>query len=150
DKLEEKLPIDLNHVEFLNEEVHIPYQLKRVKKIPLVSKINIQYAPGYSSEKGVVLQPESIKISGPESVLDTITHLFTERITRKEVDSDLKDEVALRSPLNTLTLYQENVNYQVQVEKFTERQLRIPIKIINAPEGVNISLYPPTVQITFN
>lgn len=144
-----ELPLDLNNAEFLDEAIHIPYLTKSVKKVPLVSKMNIQYAPGYASEQEVQLKPDSVKLSGPDSLLNTISKIYTKPTKREDVKKDLDGAVKLENPDSRLTLYQNKVSYHLGVEKFTERELTVPITVIHAPENIDISLYPPSVRITF-
>src|SRR5699024_341230 len=60
------LPIDLNKAEFLEKEILIPFQMKSVKKVPVIPEIQIKYAPGFSSEKKLTLLTDSIQISRSE------------------------------------------------------------------------------------
>ncbi len=148
--LVKKLPIDFNNVEILSEKIYIPFQLRSTKTVPIIAKSQIRYAPGFSSEKGVILQPDSIKISGPQKLLDSTSVIYTNTIRKRDVQKDFKGSISLTGYNKALTPYHDKVQYNVDVEKFTQRHLDIPIRIINAPPQLNITLYPSTVEITFN
>ncbi len=150
-KLSQVLPLNMDNAQFVERRIRIPYARKAIKKVPVVPQITIQYAPGYSSvQQQAILVPDSIKISGSHAILDSITHISTERISLKDINSDVKGAVALDNPNRELTLFRKEVSYLFKVERFTERQLEIPITVINKPKGVDISLYPSSVKITFN
>ncbi len=148
--LEEKLPLDFSHLKFLDSELHIPYQDKKVKKVPLISQIHVQYAPGYSSLKGVELQPDSIKVSGPKAILDTLKWIRTAKMRKENVKDTTTGTVKLIQPDSKIGLFQTRINYLIGVQKFTEREIHVPITIINAPANATVSLYPATVTVTFN
>lgn len=144
-----KIPIDLNRIDFLNKEIKIPFQLKSVKKVPVISRVNVSYAPGYSSEDTPVLQPDSIQISGSKEILDTVQAVYTREVNLKQIDKNITQPVKLDHSSGQFTLYQEEVNYQLPVEKFTERTFEIPLEMVNVPANTEVVLFPPTVSVTF-
>ena len=149
-ELVKELPSDFNNVQFLDNEIQIPFELQAVKKVPIASAIRVQFAPGYSSEEDIKLLPDSVKISGPEKLLDSVTKIYTTAINKQKVETDLNAVVRLKKPFDDVTLYHRKVNYSLEVEKFTEREISVPITVINAPSNAVISLYPSTVSIVFN
>lgn len=148
-EIAKSLPFDMNKAEFLEKEIHIPFQLKSTKKVPVVSQIRIKYAAGYDSEDSLAIIPDSMNISGPSSVIDTVTRVYTQALTLKEVKNSLSKKIPLKGIMEEVSFAQENVQYKLAVEKFTEKELEIPIEIINAPSQADISLYPGTVKVNF-
>jgi len=142
------LPIDLNKAEFLEKEILIPFQMKSVKKVPVIPEIQIKYAPGFSSEKKLTLLTDSIQISGSQEVLDSVSEVHTKTVNFEDVDQDLLEEVGIKKP-KKISLYQDKIHFRLEVEKFTERKMQIPIEVINAPPGININLYPAEVELSF-
>lgn len=145
-----KLPIDFNNIELLANEIYIPFQARSTKKVRIIPKSKIQYAPGYASEEGPTLTPDSIKLSGPQSILDTTSIIYTTTIRKRDVEKNFEGNIALTGYNKALTPYHNKVHYSVEVEKFTQRSLKIPIQIINAPRNLEITLYPSSVEVTFN
>jgi len=43
----------------------------------------------------------------------------------------------------------ENVNYNIEVEKFTEQSFSLPIELKNTPENYNVLLIPERVTVKF-
>lgn len=148
-EIDKILPLDLNKAEFLEKEIHIPFEEKEVKTVPIIPRISVSYAPGYSSEDDLKLTPNSVTVSGPKPVLDTLTKIYTKVVKRKEVDSDLNAQVELENPEGSLTLFEAETNYNLEVQKFTERILEIPVTILNEPENAEVSLFPPVIEIKF-
>ncbi len=146
--LVKNLPIDLNKAEFLEKEILIPFQMKSVKKVPVISKIEINYAPGFSAEEEITLLTDSIQISGAQPVLDSIQEVYTKAVTFDDVKEDLLEEVSLEKP-EKASLYQDKIHFRLEVEKFTERKMNLPIEVVNAPPNIQISLYPSEVELSF-
>lgn len=146
--LVKNIPIDMNKAEFLEKEILIPYHMKDTKKVPVISQISINYAPGYSSEEKLTLLTDSVQISGTQSDLDSISKVYTKPIKLTDVNSDLLEKIQLEEPDN-INLYQDEIFFKIGVEKFTEHQMEIPIEVINAPPNVEVSLYPSSVIVNF-
>lgn len=149
-ELLDKMPIDFTDAEFLDKQIEIPYSQKAVKKVLIKPKSAINYAPGYSSISPIKLTPDSVKISGPKKSLDTINYIYTQTIKDKGAKKDITSKINLKKPNSEITLFLDKVDYEVKVEKFTERQINVPITVVNVPKDTEISLYPSMVEITFN
>ncbi len=148
-ELARKLSLDIIHADFLDTEIRIPYETKSIKRVPVVSKVQVNYAPGYSSENKGIVVPDSVTISGPSSVLDTITHISTVSTVKKKVDKNLVSKVKLQKIDPKVAFYEDAVEFQLEVQKFTERKMKIPLTVVNAPTGVTLNLFPTTVEVTF-
>lgn len=142
------IPIDLNKAEFLEKEIRIPFHMKDTKKVPIISKIDITYAPGYSSEEKLILMTDSVQISGTQAHIDSVSKVYTKPLKLENVDSDLLEEVQLEQPENVV-LYQSEIYFKLDVEKFTEKQMKIPVEVVNAPPNMEVSLYPAEVTVNF-
>lgn len=148
-ELARKLPIDITRAVFLDKSIVIPYDLKSTKRVPISSAVKFEYEPGYSSETPPVFAPDSVTISGPKNILDSITQVSTATVTKKGINKDLTSTVQLKSVDPKVTLYDESVQLRLRVQKFTEQQLEIPLTLINAPARTNINLFPASIKITF-
>jgi|SRR5690625_358626 len=146
--LSKSIPIDMNKAEFLEKDILIPFHKKNTKKVPVIAQKDITYAPGYSSEEHLVLLTDSIYISGTGSDLDSISQVYTKPIKLRDVNTDILEKIQLERP-DEINLYQDEIYYRLEVEKFTERQMEVPVEVINAPPGTEINLYPSSVEITF-
>lgn len=120
------------------------------KKIPVFSDSDAKPAKRFDI-KEIILQPDSVIVSGPASVLDTIKHWKTQKLVLRDLSQDFEGEVPLVLPeISTLSLNTNNIMYTIKVEEFTEKKLLdIPIEIKNLPKGMSVFLYPSTVTLQF-
>ena len=121
------------------------------KKIPVKLTKNIIYAPGYGSGKGVLLNTDSVMISGPERVISDIKFISTENLELDNLKKDYKQVLALeRTDLpSSLTIIPEEVEANITVSKFTEGSQDIPIKLKNIPKGKEIKIFPKEVKVVY-
>lgn len=149
-KIRQTLELNAEDVTFLEDKIFIDYQQKAVKTVPVKSRIQLDFQPGYDTNDTIRISPDSIKISGPKKILNSIKMVETIPLTLKKVDGSVSGSVAIDTAAkNAITFYANKVNYSLTVEKFTEGKLEIPISVINAPEDMEIILFPKTVQIIF-
>jgi len=136
---------------FINDSISLDLGFLGRKKVPIKLVSNLSYQAGYNVNGSVAIQPDSIEISGPESILDTIAYIETVNYSVNNVHESIHKEVALKK-----FKVNQNVNFDidkvmvdVSVEKFTEGTLKIPFTILNVPADVTINTFPKEVEVTY-
>lgn len=145
-----QLNLGFDELAFLQNTLRINYEQKAVKTVNIVSNIGLNFAVGYSALEEVKLQPDTVRISGPANILDTLTEIRTESLKLNSINSDLKGTVNLdKSGLERVTLFQDKVNYSLRTDKFTEGKIEIPIELQNVPKGNNVAIFPKEVIVFY-
>lgn len=145
-----QLDIDFEETRFLVEELIIGFQPKKLKRVKVVPKVNLSYAVGYSANEAIRLSPDSIDVSGPESIIDTLTEIKTFPLEKSDISNDISGKVAIDTTnLGMLSFYQTEVSYALEVEKFTEGQVQVPVEVQNVPENINLSIFPQEVKLFY-
>ncbi len=149
-QIEEQLKVDFENSRIIQDEIRIPFQFKKEKLIKVIPRIEVNYAVGYSSDERVSLKPDSIKVSGPEKIIDSILTVPTKKLVLNNVNQDIGGEVAIdTSNLGMLSFYTNTVSYYQKVEKFTEGKQEVAVEVINVPEGLNLAYFPKTVVVYY-
>lgn len=133
------------------DTIFFKYDTNYIKKVPVFLNETIDFAPGFDVTDEFKIKPDSVKLIGAKTILDTINEVITEPFTLNEVNTSIQQRVALNIPesFDNLKLSDTEVIVSAQVEKFTEGSLDVPVRIINVPEGTRINHYPKTVTILF-
>jgi hypothetical protein len=118
------------------------------KKVPVKLNIKAEFKPQFYLQEPLSASPDSVKITGPTAILDTVFSLKTEPKTFERLDAQTERQVDLLHPEKT-TISPEKVMIRIPVERFTEKELKIPVEVRNKPEGVNIKLFPSDVKVSF-
>ncbi|MGI0106602.1 CdaR family protein [Salinimicrobium sp. WS361] len=148
--LQSQLELDMDDNEFLKEVLTVNFEQKQEKRLPVIFRSNIEYAAGYSAVSDLQFTPDSIMVSGPDNVLDTLSRLLTEPLTLSKVKNDREGTVYLdTTALPNVTFYSNNVEYSLDVEKFTEGKVQVPIEIMNVPRGLNVVIFPKEVVLFY-
>lgn len=120
------------------------------RSVPIVPKIDYTLKKQYQLYGNMSVNPDSVVISGPPSMIDTIIKINTAAEKIHNISSDITVKKELIKPIKSdkLFLATDSVEITIPVEKFTEETQEIPIEV----EGIQrdrIKLFPEDVKITY-
>ena len=118
------------------------------KTVPVELDINVEFVPQFNLKSAIATKPEKVKITGPTFVLDKISAVKTKVNILNKLDASIRQEIDLIHPDKT-TISPEKVTLSIEVEKYTEKELKIPVEIKNKPDKVRIKLFPSEVKVLF-
>lgn len=135
---------------FNPDTLYFDFSNRAVKRVPvrLVSKIN--YQQQFAQSNDVVIKPSYVTLSGPGSVIDNIKSWDTDSLTADSVDETLRTTVGLMpSTEGNVSILPKTVQVVLPVDEFTEKEISIPIKLINNHDYYKVKVFPQKVKITF-
>ncbi|WP_231929382.1 CdaR family protein [Gillisia sp. Hel1_33_143] len=145
-----QLNLEYDKAEFLKKTLNISYQQREVKKVPIRSNLELDFAVGYSALDDVEFQPDSIMVSGPKGILDTLSEVQTKELRLENINNDISGTVNLdTAKLERLTFYQTKIDYTLRTDKFTEGKVQVSIDLVNVPEGMNVVIFPKEVTVIY-
>lgn len=151
-ELNTQFPKDEEIVSITPDTIKFRYDVNAVKKVPVKLKTKIQFAQGYDLLDSIKINPDSIKIIGPEILVSKISFVETDSLRLKDIKTDIHTSVPLKMPKNkngNLKFSANNTNIKAQVDKFTEGHVKVPVSVINIPENITIKYFPKKVYVTY-
>ena len=159
---------DLAHIDLLGQQFSIQQQLFQNttvnqfkpsiltfefdrlirKKLPILALMDINYELGFERSGDWVTKPDSVWVSGPSNIMDTLTYLPTENFKKNKVDRPINKKLRLRE-IPQLKFDFSYVKVTALVNRFTEKTLETFVNIKNLPDSLIIKLFPQSVQTTF-
>jgi hypothetical protein len=118
------------------------------KTVPVELDINVDFESQFNLKSPISTIPENVKITGPAIVLEKISVLKTKVNIINKLNSSISQEIDLIHPDKT-TISPEKVSLIIDVEKYTEKELKIPIEILNKPVNARIKLFPSELKVLF-
>ncbi|MDP2334955.1 MAG: hypothetical protein Q8N05_00605 [Bacteroidota bacterium] len=118
---------------------------KHIKVKPVV-QVNLKKQYQISGEIKTV--PDSVLVNGPQSVLDNLHFVLTEKKQFHQVDRSILEEIKIK-PVKELYFEPQSVKMNIPVEEYTEAQQSVPVVLVRKPADVNVKLFPAKVKITF-
>ena len=121
---------------------------KKTKRVPVAADIKTTFEKQYLQGGDIVIDPDSVTITGDMFVVDSIKEVFTKH---SEFEG-LKDTLVALLPLKKIegVKYSRNsVTVTVPVEPFTESTVRVPIIAVNVPDTFRMKAFPPEITVSF-
>jgi hypothetical protein len=117
------------------------------KTVRVEPDLNISFEKQYMQVGPYLVEPDSVTISGPEMMIDTLDMAITVPVTMKDVNRSFDMELEMK-PMKRIEYDPLEVWIQVPVEKFTEASVKVQIEVINMPDSLLLRPFPPTVTVS--
>jgi hypothetical protein len=117
------------------------------KKVAVKPMLNLLFEKQYLSFENIKVKPDSIVVSGPEIMVDTLNFVYTKELKLKNVKDSVVKELELL-PIKKFSFQTDKVMVTVPVEKYTEKVLNLPIEADNVPETYDIKTFPGSIKLS--
>ncbi|WP_397362512.1 CdaR family protein [Olleya sp. R77988] len=126
------------------------FDVNDVKLVPVVLNIDIDYAQGFNTLDNIKTTPDSVKLIGPSTVLKKIKKIETQKLKLSNVKANIDQLVMLNlDSINDIKTNMKQVSLSINVSKFSEGIVELPIEIINIPAGKTINYFPKHVSLSY-
>ncbi|CAM3680500.1 YbbR-like domain-containing protein [Mucilaginibacter galii] len=149
-QINRKLDLDHKIIAFDPDTLYFDFTNRMVKKIRVEPVLKLQYQPQYANSDKIVVNPAYVTVNGPGNVIEKITSWKTDTLKMDHVNDHIKTTLPLqRAKEGNISVYPKTVRLFVPVEEFTEKTLKIPVRLINNPHYKNVKYFPQQITITF-
>lgn len=149
DQISRQLPSELQLLEIKPDTLHFQFARKITRMVKIRPDFRFQVDKQFTIKNGIILEPDSVEVTGPDIILDTLSHVYTERSDMGNLSRNFSDKVKLRK-IGDLDYGRSKVNCSIELERFTEIQLSIPIEVLNLPDSIALQTFPSRVKLTCN
>lgn len=119
------------------------------KKLPVYSSLEVDTRQHYRMISGIELLPDSIIVRGVKPIIDTMSGVWTEKKTFFGVERSISGTVKLEKT-DGVTYSTNDIDYNIDIETFTEMEFELPIKITNCPQNLQAKILPYKAKIKLN
>jgi len=117
------------------------------KKVPVSPAFTYQLDKQLILKSQILIEPDSVVVSGPEFIIDTLQNIYTKRADLGKFSKSDEETVELQD-IKFVYMKETEVNVGFSIEQFTEKTVQVPVEIINLPEGFSLQAFPRSVQLT--
>ena len=123
------------------------------KRLPVKLDADITFEQRFRPYGDITIEPDSILVTGPETILDTLRFVATEHWSSGRLRQNTQQMLRLKKPLplKSLHLETEKIQLTIPVAEFTESSIELPLQVIS-PEGsspANVRLFPNKVTVNY-
>ena len=116
------------------------------KRVPVIANVDVSTQRQFMVNGDITCIPDSVFISGPESIIDTIDLLLTRQEKFVQLNQTHSATLMVES-IPKISISQKKVEVTIPVEQYTEAVFKLPIKLINVPDTARIRLFPDRINI---
>lgn len=126
----------------------IAFDSLEVKQVPVAPAVEFHFKPRFGLSSEILFTPSRVTISGPQTAIDATDTIFTITKAFKNLESSFSQEIPLVIP-QQLIVEPGSVRMSVDIDEFTEKNMRIPVWVDNQPDDAKIRLFPNEVEVSF-
>ncbi len=117
-------------------------------------KVHLDYTKAYSNLKSMYakpwLSPEYVILKGSEEALDAIDSISTVPLKLLANEDSLNVLVKLQRPVNKeVSMSHDQTRVRILFTNLTEGTVEVPVKVINVPTSLKLTLFPKSVNVTY-
>jgi hypothetical protein len=146
DGFHKQLRADFEILRIMPDTLAFSFDLLRSKKVPVLPDVEVLTDKEFFVKGGPVSAPDSVIISGPRPVIDTIKFVKTKKRRFSGVNQSFTRTLPLMAS-KEYTISEKRVSISVPVEQYTEARLELPVRILNLPDSIEIRLFPDVVSV---
>lgn len=149
DDIRQQLRVDdLTFSNLSHTDIRVSLERKAEKWVPIRPIPDLGYLPGYYLSGNLKVNPDTVKISGPKSLVAPIYEWPTGKLTLTELKANYEGVLSLKIPPPELKLNLDRVSVEVPVEQVTEKTLFIKVAVKNADQEYR--LFPSQIRLKCN
>lgn len=131
------------------EPEQISYSFEKIyrKSVEVIQKTTLEFKPGYGLVSEIKMDPDSVAISGPQSIVEKINSVVTVEVTLEDLEKRSSIDISLQSIAN-ITYSVERVTIEFDVQKIVDKTFEnVLVMSKNVPPSRELSLSPDRVKV---
>lgn len=148
-RVSQQLGSNMELLDIIPDTLFFEFTDRTSKNLPVDPNIKYNFGKQMMLKSHVSIDPDSIEVSGPRSVLDTMKAVKTKFREFSDLTSTIETTVDLRKVHEQLEYSSNQVNLRIPVEQYTEGALKKDIAVRNSPDSVVVRTFPSAVNITY-
>lgn len=146
DHISRQLPTELQLLEIKPDTLYFQFAGKVSRMVKIQADFNYSIVNQFTIKDKIILTPDSVEVTGPDLIVDTLEFISTEHLDLGELTRNYSDKVRLNKKPD-LTYNISRVNCSIELERFTELQVSVPIEVLNLPDSILLQTFPSVINI---
>jgi hypothetical protein len=136
-------------VDMKPESIRVEFDRLARKRVPVIWDAVMGFREGYGQVGPVTLTPDSVTLSGAETILRSLDSWKTERQVLENLKAPVDGEVQLASPgMYRISFSHAATRVTINVEPFAEKVFTgIPVEVRDVPPNREVIFIPPKIEL---
>lgn len=147
DQISSQLDPELQLLEIKPDTLHFQFTNQISKRVKVRPDLDFTVDNQFIIKDEIMLSPDSVDLTGPDLILDTLSYVLTERMDIGLLTRNFSDNLRLKK-IPELVYSESRVDCTIELERFTEMQVPVPIDVMNLPDSILLQTFPSRVMLT--
>lgn len=130
--------------------ISVELEPRATKRVPVSPNVDIRLKSRYEQIGDITVNPDSVTVTGPSSVIDTLQQWPTELLRKENVQENVDEHVPLLKSDQVITRDTSEVRIFAEITEFTEGEIRIYVRAIDTPEDVEMRFNPSVITVRYD
>ncbi len=152
DKIMDQFNDEIHVLKIIPDTIYINFNQKVNKRVPVKTNLSLFFNKQFNLKDSLMIQPQYITVSAEKEVVDKIDYVETLPVTLKNISNSTSVQLPIlkTSVLKHVELSHSAVKAFINVTKYTETSVELPIEVENLPVGYTFKTFPDKVTVKFN
>jgi len=148
-QISKQLGSSVNILDISPDSLFFEFAEQSKRKVPVKPDISYELGTQLMLKGGIELSPDSITVSGPDKIIDTIHSVKTKKEEIGVINKDFSFITGLEEIHTRVDYSTKQTRVFIPVERFTEGNLEKKINVKNEPDSIQVRTFPRNVNITY-
>jgi len=121
---------------------------KVAKRVPIIPKVKVRLAQAHLLEKPYTIYPDSVRIVGPEKMLDSINSWSTYEVTTPILGEETVFPLPVIDSIKKLLVEPRTIYLQVNPQLYTHTSIKVPLLVANLPEDTYVNFQHAELEVS--
>ncbi len=140
---------DIKALNILPDTIHFSFFHSGYKKVPVHLNKYLNFERQFSLSDSIQLSPDSITLNGPIEILDSIHRIETEALVLNNLNKPGTYNIRIKKPNEKLSYAPLEIGVHLNVDKYTESILEVPIYVDHLLSSDSLDIFPQTVKVRY-
>ena len=127
----------------------VAYRKLETRNVRVQLEKHISLAQQYVLDENIVVEPSQVAVVGAGMLFDTLSFVKTNVLELHNLKDTVTRVVKIK-PIAGLRFVPDEVKVKLNVERFTEKRIVVPVTVINCPDDIVLRIFPSQVELSFN
>jgi len=132
------------------DTIYLSFEPEKSRKVPVNANFDLSFEKQFMRYGAINFSPDCVTIKGPQAMVEGLDSVSLGEIRLEKLNQNYTGEKKFPSDSMTrlLSYNPDVVTYTVPVEKFTEAEMEVPVKLINN-QGIKVKVFPDKVKVLY-
>ncbi|MGE5355200.1 MAG: CdaR family protein [Deltaproteobacteria bacterium] len=137
--------IKIIDIVFPEKKIKMDKKISRNIPVRLISKL--EFDKDFGLQAPPLIHPETVKVTGPKSIVDTIKVWQTELLHVQNLNKTVKSEIPLKNTNAYTDTDKKTISVTLRVEGYAEKKIKLPVNI-EGPGKDKFEVFPKYIEIS--